>query len=655
MGESMKNCFSGLRTNPNAAVYLLALTLAGTMSFMFASCENGLADPIYVTVPAAATNAAETSGTASGGEAPSTGETPAATGGGGTQTASPNASIYGSKSADAEKAVGDIIFTDGSAVPYSDDLELTEEQKAAAIAVVFYAGLENGRFGVKNLGVGLVEAKKAWSVIDSQGSRQSSSVSDENDGKKNADAIMTFDDYKNGGEKNYPAFYWAEHYSLAEKKLTGSAFENNWYLPSEKEFEECWKQINIVNKAIAKIDAAAALQTSGLDSLYWLSSAVRWMNLSNCESREATLPLRTFNARPVRMFGGNVPLEASDTSYTITFDSDGGTKVSPIYRKAGQKALKPSDPTNGSRAFMGWYLGEDEFDFENTEITQNLPLKAKWWWGLKKPSEPKAVLDIVFKDGSASAYSRDLALADEQKNAAIAVIFYVGADCSNDGRTRTLGIGLKFADSLAWCASDANAYNKSISSISCNAENYEGRYELILGSMSMWYTRILSPSDADGSDNLSQIAEALGGDDDTSSAEKYPAFYFAKNYKEQEGSRVKGTAYEDGWYLPSAAECQKICDNEQINWASALCKGNWFYSFTDGSLFIIGPKGEGLAENPPYWSSSVNFYRGQKEPFTIEPGRSYWNKGTESEASAWNRLLTWDATELKRAWAIREF
>ncbi len=632
-----------LRRGAEVTTCLLALALCASFALGLTSCENGTVAPIIITAPV--TNPA----------------TPTTGGGTETPTSSSRITNYGSKAPSQEKAVGDIIFTDGSAEPYSDDLVLDEEQKQAAIAVIFYAGLENDRFGVKNLGVGLVEAKKAWSVIDSQGKQQSSKVSDENDGKKNADAIMTFDDYKSDGEHNYPAFYWAANYNAVETKIAGSVFENNWYLPSKNEFDECWRQITIVNKAIAKIDDAAAIKTSGENSLYWLSSAVRWMNFSNRDVRDATLPSRTFNARTVRMFGTNVPIEASDTSHTITFDSDGGTEISPIYRKTGQKALKPFDPTSGTRRFLGWYLGEDEFDFENTKITKDITLKAKWYWGLKKPSEQKDVLDIVFNDGSASAYSNNLALTDEQKNAAIAVIFYVGTECSNDGRTRTLGIGLNFADSLAWCARDANAYLKHIDSIHCEVEIYEGVFETgipgLSSWMAMWYNRIISPSDADGSDNLSQMAKALGGNDDTSSAEKYPAFYFAKNYKEQEGSHVKGTAYEDGWYLPSAVECQKICVNEQINTVSVLCRGNLFFQFEDGSRWFIGPNGEGLAENPPYWSASLNSGAAVRtpKPIAVEPGRSYFNKGLEGETSAWNRLLQWDATELKRVWAIREF
>ena len=86
--------------------------------------------------------------------------------------------------------------------------------------------------------------------------------------------------------------------------------------------------------------------------------------------------------------------------------------------------------------------------------------------GTKAPSEAKAVGDIVFSDGSATPYSEDLSLTDEQKSKAIAVIFYVGTECSNDSKSRTLGVGLYHGVSLCrWCTESADASEKNITSI----------------------------------------------------------------------------------------------------------------------------------------------------------------------------------------------
>ena len=39
---------------------------------------------------------------------------------------------------------------------------------------------------------------------------------------------------------------------------------------------------------------------------------------------------------------------------------------------------KPSDPSLEGHTFLGWYQGENKFDFDKTPITKNIELKAKW-------------------------------------------------------------------------------------------------------------------------------------------------------------------------------------------------------------------------------------------------------------------------------------
>ncbi|MBQ9207140.1 MAG: InlB B-repeat-containing protein [Treponema sp.] len=77
-------------------------------------------------------------------------------------------------------------------------------------------------------------------------------------------------------------------------------------------------------------------------------------------------------------------------SYTVTFNSTGGTAVETQTVKNGEKASRPSDPTreavaSTNYAFAGWYtstdggttLSETPFDFD-TAITANTVLYAKW-------------------------------------------------------------------------------------------------------------------------------------------------------------------------------------------------------------------------------------------------------------------------------------
>lgn len=64
-------------------------------------------------------------------------------------------------------------------------------------------------------------------------------------------------------------------------------------------------------------------------------------------------------------------------TFTVTFDSDGGSTVQPQYVVEWNTATKPSDPTKEGSYFTGWLRDEKAFDFE-TQITSDVTLKAGW-------------------------------------------------------------------------------------------------------------------------------------------------------------------------------------------------------------------------------------------------------------------------------------
>lgn len=68
--------------------------------------------------------------------------------------------------------------------------------------------------------------------------------------------------------------------------------------------------------------------------------------------------------------------------YTVSFDTDGGSTVESQTVVTGNKATKPtSTPTKEGYNFVGWYTDNTyttEFDFENTIITDNTTIYAKF-------------------------------------------------------------------------------------------------------------------------------------------------------------------------------------------------------------------------------------------------------------------------------------
>lgn len=92
-------------------------------------------------------------------------------------------------------------------------------------------------------------------------------------------------------------------------------------------------------------------------------------------------------------------------SYTVSFDSKGGSAVDSQTVDYNAKAVKPADPTMDVYTFIGWYSDEaltSAYDF-NTPVTGNITLYAKW--GIP-------VNGTTFPDSN----FRDLVSADFDKN-----------------------------------------------------------------------------------------------------------------------------------------------------------------------------------------------------------------------------------------------
>lgn len=67
-------------------------------------------------------------------------------------------------------------------------------------------------------------------------------------------------------------------------------------------------------------------------------------------------------------------------TYTVAFDTNGGSAVDPVTVDAGSTVTKPADPTKSGYTFGGWYMEntyENPYDF-HAAVTGSLTLYAKW-------------------------------------------------------------------------------------------------------------------------------------------------------------------------------------------------------------------------------------------------------------------------------------
>ena len=84
-------------------------------------------------------------------------------------------------------------------------------------------------------------------------------------------------------------------------------------------------------------------------------------------------------AIPATMPAGDMTLKAqwSINRYTVTFDTDGGSEVDAQTVAYGEKAKTPADPTKTGYTFAGWELGGNAYDFA-ASVTEDMTLTAKW-------------------------------------------------------------------------------------------------------------------------------------------------------------------------------------------------------------------------------------------------------------------------------------
>lgn len=94
---------------------------------------------------------------------------------------------------------------------------------------------------------------------------------------------------------------------------------------------------------------------------------------------------------------------ATPSTYTVAFESNGGSKIDAQEVESGAKATKPTDPTKEGYTFDGWYSDKEltkAFDFA-TAITADTTVYAKWTEDKKEDDSAKASTD----DGEVSKES----------------------------------------------------------------------------------------------------------------------------------------------------------------------------------------------------------------------------------------------------------
>ena len=146
--------------------------------------------------------------------------------------------IIGTKA--APNAVGDIVFTDGSAVAYDATSFSFTAHKSEAVAVIFDVANKKG------VAIKEKTSRAVWCKSEAEGYDMIEGATDLDDGKKNTNAIYALSDFgKEDKEGYYPPFEYAKSYNAGGY--------TDWYIPAINEIVAMCDNKNIINTAISKV------------------------------------------------------------------------------------------------------------------------------------------------------------------------------------------------------------------------------------------------------------------------------------------------------------------------------------------------------------------------------------------------------------------
>ncbi|MBO0413198.1 InlB B-repeat-containing protein, partial [Enterococcus hulanensis] len=93
----------------------------------------------------------------------------------------------------------------------------------------------------------------------------------------------------------------------------------------------------------------------------------------------------------------------TEESFTVDFDTQGGSAVASQTVEKDQKVSKPSDPTKAGYDFTGWYKDKDckeAFDFDKEVITEATTIYAGW------KAKAKEKFDVTFETDGGSTIAK---------------------------------------------------------------------------------------------------------------------------------------------------------------------------------------------------------------------------------------------------------
>ena len=483
---------------------------------------------------------------------------------------------------EAEKcfAVGDILFTDGTRVKVEDvQYGVPDEQISKAFGVIAsttYGGGVGKAVGLQK-GTGLMWAAYGTTGYNTNFTEiQGTTTSGDMDGSDNWDYICSVDPTGSANAAtNYPAFNFALSYGQTAR-LTGTDYEDGWYLPAIAELNSVYDNRHIVAESLSAVGGAETLGSRS----YWSSSQYASysdeaykLNFGNgnviYDKNELwdVLVLQAFNCEQFNDY----EIENAGTSIkSVKIASAGEGYIGELLVTITGTSLKNQDITCSDASFDNLTYLSNSVATATIDCTGVVGTKSvTFYCGNSSVTKTAKVISssncLTDSDIGKIVLSDGTFVAKEDFNSSMTPIAVVVGAKNNGGQA--VAVGLQRGTDLKWAPDGTTGYNTNFTEIQGTKTS----------------------GDMDGSDNWAEVCK-VDPNATVYPATNYPAFNFANTYGITAG--LTDTDYKNGWYVPSLAELDAVYDNK---------------STIQESLDVVG--GFTIASRS-YWSSSqIDNYR----------------------------------------------
>lgn len=254
---------------------LFTLLFAGAVAMGLFSCANDVGSSDYI-----ADNSGDHYYGINGGSGSSSTGTMTPAVGGGTSGGGTTATVSRIGTKAAPDAVGDIVFSDGSATAYNDTAFDFDAHKNEAVAVIFDAGATKKGLGFETL---FEELTPCWPGITGYrpGGPFQPIVSNMDDGMVNCETMWNLVSSHSNFSTLFEALAWAYNYSAP-------GYTSGWYIPAKNELGTIYANEIVIRAALKKAGVSnpngrslgvTSSSLTGMDNNGYFSSWV-WYKVS---------------------------------------------------------------------------------------------------------------------------------------------------------------------------------------------------------------------------------------------------------------------------------------------------------------------------------------------------------------------------------------